>query len=292
MSLAVALPAALAGAVAYGGSTAVQHLAASEETAGGLLTLLRNPRWWLSIGGDSVGFVLQILALATGPVVLIQPIFILSLPVALPIRRRLGGPPVTRSDYLACLVLIAGLGGFFLLAGDPGSGRPLTVSTAITIIAVSLVGGAIVWAVARRTSATVRALLLSSVAGVYWGVMAVLVNAVSARFDADGWSALVRGDGIVTVLGAAGLGLIGFALAQVAFQAGTLGASFPAMLVLDPLAAVVLGAAVLHERLGLTPLRVVGYVACLAAIVAATLRLADPHTTPRPGARSRAEVAG
>jgi hypothetical protein len=72
------------------------------------------------------------------------------------------------------------------------------------------------------------------------------------------------------------IGLLGFALAQMAFQAGALGASFPAMLVLDPLIAVLLGVSLLHQRIDLSVLRVAGYAVCLVLIVVATLRLAGP----------------
>ncbi|MDP9116831.1 MAG: hypothetical protein M3O28_06155, partial [Actinomycetota bacterium] len=74
MSLLVAVPFGVASAVAYGASTAVQHAAVHTGTGNadprGLLHLLRNPRWLLSIGGDTVGFGLQVVALSTGPVVL------------------------------------------------------------------------------------------------------------------------------------------------------------------------------------------------------------------------------
>ena len=81
MSLVVAIPCGIGSALLYGASTAVQHNAAHSSTAQGtegradtrgLLRLLVDPRWLLSIGGDSLGLVLQVIALATGPVVIIQ----------------------------------------------------------------------------------------------------------------------------------------------------------------------------------------------------------------------------
>ena len=279
MSLAVALPTAVAGAIAFGGSTAVQHQAAQN---GPLSKLIRNPRWWLSIGGDSVGLALQLVALATGPVVLVQPLFILSLPVALPIRTRLGGPPVTRADYAACAVLVAGLAGFFALAGNPGSGVPPTVIETFLLVVAPLVVGLALVAGARVLGLTGRAVVISSVAGVYFGVEAVLINAASTEWIQHGWSVFLHVRGSTTFVGAAAIGLTGFWLAQLAFQAGSLGASFPAMLVLDPLTAVLLGAGLLHEHLGLMTLRGVGYLVALALIVAATVRLAAPAVGAAP----------
>ncbi|HEX9230671.1 MAG TPA: hypothetical protein VF869_02090, partial [Jatrophihabitantaceae bacterium] len=67
MSLLVAVPCGVAAAIAYGAATAVQHSAAHTGTGAadaiGLLRLLRDPRWLLSIGGDAVGLALQVVAL-------------------------------------------------------------------------------------------------------------------------------------------------------------------------------------------------------------------------------------
>lgn len=123
---------------------------------------------------------------------------------------------------------------------------------------------------------TARAVTLSTVSGLWFGVEAVLVNVVAERFDRDSWHAFTTASGLVAVIGATVVGLSGFALSQVAFRAGNLGASFPAMLVADPLIAVVLGAALLHESVRGGVVQFIGYAACLGVIGAATLRLARP----------------
>jgi hypothetical protein len=84
MSLAVAVPCGIAAAIAYGASTAAQHAevhtGAGEIDAQGLVAMLHNPRWLLAMAGDGVGLLLQVIALSTGPVVLIQPLLILAVP--------------------------------------------------------------------------------------------------------------------------------------------------------------------------------------------------------------------
>jgi len=123
MSLAVALPCAAMSAVFYGASTAVQHTrahaGAEREDAADLVRLLRDPRWLLSVGGDVVGLVLQVVALSTGPVVLVQPLLVLAVPVALPVGRLLGGKRPRPSDYLACTAIIAGLSLFLQRRRQP-----------------------------------------------------------------------------------------------------------------------------------------------------------------------------
>ena len=147
MNLALALPLGVASAVAYGVAAAVQHDAVGQqdgEAAPSLRELLRDSRWWASIGGDSLGLVLQLAALAFGPVVLVQPLFVLCLPVALPIRAIFGGPPPRSGDYLAALALAVGLGGFFAIAGSPGATRSLGWPTGLILaLAALVVGGAV-----------------------------------------------------------------------------------------------------------------------------------------------------
>jgi hypothetical protein len=72
------------------------------------------------------------------------------------------------------------------------------------------------------------------------------------------------------------VGVLGMALTQVSFQVGALAASFPANKATDPVAAVVLGAVLLHERVPAGPVHLLGYLLCLAAIVAGAVRLAAP----------------
>ena len=97
--MVLAVPFGVASAVVYGTSIVVQHRTAQEHageggdaSASGLLRMARNPAWLLAIAGDFVGFVLQIVALSAGPVVIIQPLVVLMLPVSLGVSFLLGGP--------------------------------------------------------------------------------------------------------------------------------------------------------------------------------------------------------
>lgn len=279
--LAFALVLAVLSAVAYGGATAVQHgvahTGADRADARGLLALLRSPRWWLSIGGDAVGLVLQVTALATGPVVLIQPVLVLSLPVALPLRGRLGGPAPVRRDWLAVAAVILGLGGFLLLVGDPAGPRLVGAATSAALAAVALVGAGLVLAVARSRRPVVKAVVFGAVSGALYAVVAVLIDGTSEVVDRHGFGGLLQPAGAVPVLGVIGVGAAAMTVTQLGFQVGALGASFPASLVIDPVVAVVLGTTLLHERVPTDALHLVGYLLTLAVVAAATIELANPR---------------
>ncbi|MBV9823115.1 MAG: hypothetical protein JO144_12825, partial [Actinobacteria bacterium] len=75
-----------------------------------------------------------------------------------------------------------------------------------------------------------------------------------------------------------------YLLVQVGFQLGPLGASFPANLILDPVVAVVLGAALLGEHVRLGPGRLLGYLVCVALVGWAAVRLAGPVAGERSAA--------
>jgi drug/metabolite transporter (DMT)-like permease len=281
VSLVVAVPFGVAAAIAYGAATAVQHRAAHTGTGtadpAGLLRLLRDPRWLLSIGGDAVGLVCQVLALATGPVVLIQPLLVLTLPVSLFVGYLLGGPSPRRADYLACLGIVGGLALFFAVLGTPGAGRDPHPRAILTTVVIALLAGAALCALVARRGPTLRAGVYGGVAGAWFGTVAVLMNAAATQFKQYGFTGLVAQlAGLAPLLGTAVVGVLGMALTQVSFQVGALAASFPANKATDPVAAVVLGAVLLHERVPAGPVHLLGYLLCLAAIVAGAVRLAAP----------------
>jgi hypothetical protein len=281
MSLVVAIPCALAAALAYGAATAAEHSAANTGTgradASGLLALLRNPRWLAGMAGDTVGLVLQVVALSTGPVVLIQPLLVLALPVSLPIGWLIGGPRPRRADYLSCAWIIAGLGVFFAVIGDPGSGDLLRSRPALVTVILAIALGGLAILVVLRRAAPIRALIYGAVSGAWFGVVAVLLDATSTLWREQGVRAFGHPVGLIPLIGLLVLGGLSIVLTQIALQVGELGASFPANLSADPVVAVILGAALLHENLPMSvPLALV-YAVALAAVVYGAVRLANPH---------------
>jgi hypothetical protein len=275
MSLLISVPCAAIAAIAYGAATAVEHSVARSSADAGLLTLIRDPRWLLGMAGDTVALLFQVLALSTGPVVLVQPILVLALPVSLPIAWALGGARPSPADYRACAWIVGGLALFFVLIGDPGAADLLAPRRAVVAAVIVAIAGVVILAAGRRRAGEVRAALYGGVAGAWFGFVAVLMDATATAWDAHGLRAFERADGLVPLVILVGLGLISIGLTQVAFRAGTLGASFPANLAADPVIAVILGAALLHENVSTSPLHVIGYVLCLAAILFGAVRLAS-----------------
>jgi hypothetical protein len=190
-------------------------------------------------------------------------------------------PRPRRGDYLGTVGIIAGLAVFLVLVGEPpGEQVPQPRALAMTIMMVLLIGVVLMLAVTGRNK-VIRGAAYGAVAGGFFGTVAVMIDAASQRFSTGGAHALLAtARGLVPLAGILLLGVAGIVLTQMSFQVGALGATLPASLAADPLIGVVLGAIVLHEHVPLSPGHCVAYAACLGAVVAGAIRLAEPAAAP------------
>lgn len=287
MSLAFAVPFGVGSAVVYGTSIVIQHQVAQAQaddegaSAAGLLRLVKHPTFLLAIGGDFIGFLLQLVALSTGPVVLIQPLVVLMLPVSLLVSFLMGGHRPRLGDYLGVLAILGGLAVFLLMVGHPGHENVPHARYLAGTIGLILVAGAIVAASVTGRNKTIRGAVYGGVAGAFFGTLAVMVDAASEQLSRRGVEGLLSSPrGLVPIISMVVVGTAGMVLTQMSFQVGALGATLPANLAMDPTVAVVLGAIVLREHLPHSPVHIGIYVLCLAAVVSGAIRLADPHAGP------------
>src|SRR4051794_25208070 len=179
-NFALAIPFGIGAAAVYGTCIVLQHRSASrsgggEESAAGLLRMARDPLWVAGVLGDFVGFVLSAIALSIGQVVYVQPLVVLTLPVALFVQWRMGGKPPRRGDYLGVVAVIGGLAAFItLIEVRPGHHRhraahhhqhiPHPQYVAMAVAAV-LIGGALLCLAVRGRGARVRGAVYGGVAG-------------------------------------------------------------------------------------------------------------------------------
>ena len=235
-----------------------------------LATLLRRPLWWAGTAAAVTGYIFQAVALAFGSLTLVAPLLVSALLFALPLSARLAGRSVTRVEWAWALVLTVALAVFVALArtapGDyEGSGGPAAVvaAAALAITVATL-------PVAIRLSGWRRALLLAIAVGVLFGLVAVLTKIVMNTVT-EGHAArlLVSPVAYLLVL----VGVAATLLQQSAFHAGSLRASVPAMLVLEPVVAVLLGQVILGEHLTVNPPTAAVLGIAVAAMAAATIAL-------------------
>ena len=233
-------------------------------------TLLRRPLWWAGTGAAITGYVFQAIALAHGSLLLVAPLLVSALLFALPLSARLAGRHVTRIEWLWASVLTAALAVFVALAraapGDyDGSEKPAAVVAAVALaLALSTLP------LAARLNGWRRALLLATAVGGLFGVVAVLTKIVM-NMVTEGHAVRLLASPVGYLL--ALVGVVATLLQQSAFHAGSLQASVPAMLVLEPVVAVALGQVILGEHLAVNPPTAIVLGIALAAMAAATIAL-------------------
>ncbi len=239
---------AFVGAVLFAVSAVAQQRAAADVPAGDALVaqLVRNPRWWAGIIGDAGGFVFQVVALALGSVLIVQPILVTALVFALPLAAHYSRRPVTPVMWAHAVALSAALA-CFLVVGDPTEGisdAPWSTWMWPLILVLGVVAAAVVIAVVIRVTG-LQALMLGTAAGLLFGVSAALTQHVIQLFGHGLTTALTNWQTYTLVAA----GIVGLYLQQRGYQVGALSASLPAFTVAEPLGAAFLGLTVLDERL-------------------------------------------
>lgn len=213
-----------------------------------IATLLRRRLWWTGTTAAVAGYVFQALALAQGSLLVVQPLLVSSLLFALPMSARLADRRVTRREWLWAMLLTLALAVFVLMAQTrPGHYGVTPAWTGVGLVVVPLVIGCVV--IAARTGGRRRALFIAVAVGLLFGVMAVLTKIVVQELGEVGVAALLSKPVLYVVI-VVGIGAT--VLQQSAFHAGALQTSVPAMLVLEPLIAVLLGAVLLGEEFTVT----------------------------------------
>lgn len=271
LSVVLAVAAAMANAIA----SVLQREGARHESADGSLSLgllwrlAHRPAWLGGITAIGVGFALQAAALATGPILLIQPMLVVELVFTLLLSSRVFGARLHRREWTAVAGMTLGVAlllvAFAPSGGDP-RGTPLlwALGCAITVVVV----GAVVFLAYRRQYAR-RASCLGIAVGIWFGFTAALVAAMTAAFSAgvgEGFQAWQTYALIVA-------GPLGFFLLQQALRAGRLMASQPGFTLCNPLASVAWGVAVFGEQVRDGP-RIVAQLAGAAAVATGTILLA------------------
>ncbi|MGH3632392.1 MAG: DMT family transporter, partial [Sciscionella sp.] len=250
--LAIAAPAAVLGAASMGLASAAQARATKEVTQTQtldpalLLSLLHRPLWLVGVLATIGGLVLQLVALAFGPLVLVQPVLITSLLFASGFASWMGRRRVDPRTLLGASLCSAGLAAFLLLA-HPTGGRQAPLGAAALAPLAILFGALLIGCVlvAVRVTQRVRVLFLALATGLAYGMTAALMKVVTGALRL-GFGALF---GHPALYLACVLGPIGFLLSQNTFQQGKL--MPPALAVIttvDPLVGVVLGIAWFDER--------------------------------------------
>jgi len=205
--------------------------------------LVRRRVWLIGIGMVVLAAVCQATALATGPVALVQPIFIIELPFTLLVASRLGRRPLPRMTWWAVGLVTVSLGAGLAAAAPSGGSAQASTRVWVTALIVTAAFEAVVITVGVRARGNARGAALGLAAACGYALTATLMkSAVSALGQGIGpffstWQ--------LYATAAAGVGAL--FLLQNALQAGMLVAVQPPLTLGDALISVSYGVTVFNE---------------------------------------------
>ena len=245
----IAAPLAVAAAASYGLAAALQHRSARRERPYRtldprlLFRLAQRPLWLAGAAADLAGATLHAVALALGPLALVQPILISGLAMAILLEAALDRRWPHRRDLVAVGLSAAGLATFITLTqprpGAPASGGLAGATVVVSVVVALLVG------LATRLDGARRATLLGIATGALYALAAALAKACLSRVGNDPIGLLTD----ARLYGFILAGLLGLLLNQNAFQAGPLAGPLTGITLTDPLVSLAIAVAALNEEL-------------------------------------------
>ncbi|QIJ65935.1 DMT family transporter [Streptomyces sp. JB150] len=282
-ALALSVLLSLVSAVAYAGGAIVQERVAVSSPDGRQYAPLRRPIWWAAVALNGLGGLLHVVALAYGPLSLVQPLGALTIVFALPmaalfVRRKAGA-----AAWRGALMATVGLAGLLSLVGaaDTQSLRGPQQITVFLVTAGAVTALMIAGRAAHRHPA-VRALLLATASGVAFGMSSVFTKTVAAD-----WTGGVSAVDLPPLAAIGVLATAGLMLSQASYRGAGLAAPLATLTVANPVVAAAVGITMFGEsfRYGTTGTVLALGCAVVAAgglILLTTERIARDETRTRP----------
>lgn len=241
-SLALSVLLSLISAVAYAAGAIVQERVAARGD-NSPYTLVRDAVWWAAVLLNGVGAVLHVVALAYGPLSLVQPLGALTIVFALPMAALFVGRRAGATAWRGALMATAGLVGLLALTG---SAEPHTLrgpeQLALATVTFGAVGALTLLARALHRP-VLRSAVLATAAGGAFGMASVFTKTVAMEWT----SGSVR-SGLPTLLVIAGLAAAGLLLSQAAYRGAGLAAPLATVTVVNPVVAAAIGITLFGEH--------------------------------------------
>lgn len=282
-ALALSVLLSFVSAVAYAGGAIVQEqvaLTSPDQT----YAPLRRPGWWAAVALSGVGGVLHVVALAYGPLSLVQPLGALTIVFALPMAAVFVGRKAGATAWRGAIMATVGLAVLLALVGSADS-QSLS-DTQITVLAVVSGGAVAAFMVAGRAAhrhPAVRSVMLAVGSGIAFSMSSVFTKTVAVD-----WSHQVSLSDLPSLVLIGVFATAGMLLSQASYRGGGLAAPLATLTVVNPVVAAAVGITMFGEtfRYGET-----GTVLALACGVVAAGGLILLTTEQIGSARNTAEVA-
>jgi drug/metabolite transporter (DMT)-like permease len=274
---------ALLTALFNGLASVLQRIAASTAPASKTLHLslfaylIRRRVWLAGIGMVVLAAVCQAVALATGPVALVQPIFIIELPFTLLVASRLAHRKLPRRTWWAVALVTVALGIGLAAAAPSGGGTSASLKVWALTLIVTGAFLAVVISFGIRARGNARAAAFGLAAACGYALTATLLKSAVAALDDSIAAFFSSWELYATAI--AGVGAL-FML-QNALQAGSLVAVQPPLTLGDALISACYGVTVFGEDVrtggGLLVIEIAAVIAIAVGCVELSRSLAQVH---------------
>jgi drug/metabolite transporter (DMT)-like permease len=248
-SILISAFAAIAAGMALAATGVLQQRAASTRPSNErfslrmLATLAHNKTWLAGIGAAVLSYGFQAVALAFGPLALVQPLVVSELLFAVPISAKLRGIQLGRREWISMLVIIAGLV-IGIVSAHPRKANPLVP---ISLWAYALGGIAVLVALAlligRQVTGPAKASLFALAGASTMALQSALYKATISALERDKLGVFLHWQSYALIIAS----FLGLYLVQNAYQAGPLAASMPVMDAVLPTVAIALGVGLFKE---------------------------------------------
>ncbi|MFE2581887.1 DMT family transporter [Streptomyces sp. NPDC059378] len=241
-ALALSVLLSLVSAVAYAGGAIVQEQVAV-SSPDEQFAPLRRASWWAAVALNGLGGLLHVVALAYGPLSLVQPLGALTIVFALPMAALFVGRRAGATAWRGAIMATVGLAGLLALVGTADA---QSLGTAQRVGAAVVTGGAVVALMTAARAAhrhpAVRSVLLATASGIAFGMSSVFTKTVAVDWT-DG---VVMGDlpslAVIAVLATAGM-----LLSQASYRGAGLAAPLATLTVVNPAVAAAVGITMFGE---------------------------------------------
>jgi drug/metabolite transporter (DMT)-like permease len=241
-ALALSVLLSLVSAVAYAGGAIVQERVAV-SSPGQQFAPMRRASWWAAVALNGLGGLLHVVALAFGPLSLVQPLGALTIVFALPMAALFVGRKAGSTAWRGAIMATVGLAGLLSLVGASESQSLATAEQ----VGVALVTGGVVATLmvagrAAHRHPAVRSMLLATASGIAFGMSSVFTKIVAVDWNGGVSAADLPSLATIGVFATAGL-----LLSQAAYRGAGLAAPLATLTVVNPVVAAAVGITMFGE---------------------------------------------
>lgn len=241
-ALALSVLLSLVSAFAYAGGAIVQERVA-ESSPGEQYAPLRRPGWWAAVALNGLGGLLHVVALAYGPLSLVQPLGALTIVVALPMAALFVGRKAGATAWRGAIMATVGLAGLLsLVAASDAQSLNAAERVAVAVVTAGVVVALMIAARAAHRHPAVRSMLLATASGIAFGMSSVFTKTVAVDWTGGVSAADVPSLAVIGVLATAGM-----LLSQASYRGAGLAAPLATLTVVNPVVAAAVGITMFGE---------------------------------------------